>query len=230
MIPSIPHKFTKDNSFFLCHRCFYISHLKNDMEKHYDRKKPCSLRHDIDSSITFTEHRKLSMSKRYFFDKHLPDVIPQSTYIKLITDYHQNLNYIDIVVEDASKASTVVTGNRNNNDNDDDDDDDDDDEFVNSVGSLREHRVAAQVVILTATTTTPCDIKSNNKQIKEKSLPESSNTQSKPIYQCYDCKKVFKKKDSYIHHVTNGSALCNKTQIFNMALKKHQENTLQIPS
>lgn len=208
MIPSIPHKFTKDNSFFLCHRCFYISHLKNDMEKHYDRKKPCSLRHDIDSSITLTEHRKLSMSKRYFFDKPLPDMIPPSTYIKLITEFHQNLNYIDMT-PDVLKASTVITDNSNNGN----DDNDDDDEFV----------------ILTATTATPYDIKSNNKPIKEESLPEPSNTQSKPIYQCYDCKKVFKKKDSYIHHVTNGSALCNKTQIFNMALKKHQKNTIHVP-
>ena len=198
MMPCIPHKFTKDNSFFLCHRCFYISHLKNDMEKHYDRKKPCSLRHDIDSSITLTEHRKLSMSKRYFFDKPLPDVIPPSTCIKLIKEFHQDINYIDlapVVLKDAPKAPTIIT------DNGVDDDDED--------------------IILTATID---HIKICDNSLKEQQLlPGLSNLKPKPTFQCDVCEKVFKKKDSYIHHVVNGSALCKKTCLFNMSLKKQQE-------
>lgn len=88
-------KFTKDNSFFLCHRCFYTTHLKNDMTKHYERKTICDLKYVSDEYMTPKEYYDLSVKKRYFFYSKLPTFISNSTYIKLIKEYHNNTNYID---------------------------------------------------------------------------------------------------------------------------------------
>ena len=76
-------------------------------------------------------------------------------------------------------------------------------------------------IILTATID---HIKICDNSLKEQQLlPGLSNLKPKPTFQCDVCEKVFKKKDSYIHHVVNGSALCKKTCLFNMSLKKQQE-------
>jgi hypothetical protein len=111
MQASNPYKFTKDNSFFVCHRCSYTTHLKNDMTKHYHRKTLCDLTYVPDNGLTSDEYYKLSVTKRFVYSGKKPKIMPNSIFMKLINEYDYRINYIDF--DDPSTSyhltSTPIT-------------------------------------------------------------------------------------------------------------------------
>ncbi len=223
------HKFTKDNSFFLCHRCFYTTHLKNDMSKHYDRKTICNLKYVSDKYLTPEEYHKLSIKKRYFFDGKLPSIISNSTFIKLIKEYHNDVNYIDFYGPSLNARDNIAAMAVSKIDDDDDSDKKEDPynkEMIHS--SQREviedpslpdpHKAPQSTDYQALTIFDP----HNNPSISTPSSTPTPTSKAKG-YVCHNCDKLFKKKESYIHHLKYGSRLCENTMIINMANKKKEE-------
>ena len=86
--------FTKENSGYICHRCFYIAFNKNDMYRHCNKKKMCEASYNC--VYNNTEYKRLSIEKRYIFTQKNFSLSMLSTrrLTILVTEYHDKLNII----------------------------------------------------------------------------------------------------------------------------------------
>ncbi len=228
------------------------------MTKHYDRKTLCDIKYVSDQYMTPKEYYDLSVKKRYFFDTKLPTFIANSTYIKLIKEYNDDINYIDFFgpsldarnstgsthIGDLSQSLTRMGSNQS------------DDSLLPS-GDLRSPKKVVSLLIdsfsplldnwpppavemslqhsedlqnpsaLSGQDGHPKKVDNwppptvdMSLQLANPSVVKDHQTHS---YECYNCKKVFKKKDSYIHHLQHGGKLCEKLTIMNISHKKREE-------
>ena len=95
-------KFTKANSGYICHRCFYISYTITDMNKHCNKKKLCKCSYNC--LYNDEEYKILSVKKRYYFDQENIDISKEKTLsirqlITLVTDYKDDFNLITNISE-----------------------------------------------------------------------------------------------------------------------------------
>ncbi len=91
------HKYTKENSGFICHRCFYISFTKSDMIKHCNKKNLCKTRYNC--LYTEEEYKDLSIKKRYYFTEKGIDInedilLNTTILIQLVTEFNDEINII----------------------------------------------------------------------------------------------------------------------------------------
>ncbi len=85
-------KVTKDNSFYLCHRCLEPFHQKSDIYRHLNRKKKCCSTYSCSLTDDDIEIKSL---KRYYFEGET--TIPTLTIKqkeRLAVEYHHELNII----------------------------------------------------------------------------------------------------------------------------------------
>jgi uncharacterized C2H2 Zn-finger protein len=86
--------FTKENSGYICHRCFYISFSKYDITRHCNKKKIC----EASYNCIYNDHqyKELSMNKRYIFTQKDFSMSKLSTrrFTILVTEYNDKLNII----------------------------------------------------------------------------------------------------------------------------------------
>ncbi len=90
-------KFTKENSGYICHRCFYISFTKSDMIKHCNKKNLCKTRYNC--LFSDKEYKDLSIKKRYYFTEKNIDItkdifLSTTKLIKLVTEFNDEINII----------------------------------------------------------------------------------------------------------------------------------------
>ena len=95
-------KFTKSNSGYICHRCFYISYTITDMNKHCNKKKLCNIHYNC--LYSDEEYKILSVKKRYYFDEENIDISKEKTLspkqlIILVTEYKDDFNLITNISE-----------------------------------------------------------------------------------------------------------------------------------
>ncbi len=91
-------KFTKENSGYICHRCFYMSFGTYEMNKHCNKKKICKSAYNC--LYNDEEYKELSVKKRYYFNDKNIDISKEDTLsikqkIILVTKYNEELNIID---------------------------------------------------------------------------------------------------------------------------------------
>ncbi len=87
-------KYKKYDSFYICHRCMYMSHFKNDITKHYNRKNICDMKYTNNEILTIDEYKERSLTRRYYIKNRL-NYYPTSIILKIITQYKEEVNYID---------------------------------------------------------------------------------------------------------------------------------------
>ncbi len=87
-------KYKKYDSFYICHRCMYMSHFKNDITKHYNRKNICDMKYTNNEILTIDEYKERSLTRRYYIKNRL-NYYPISIILKIITQYKEEVNYID---------------------------------------------------------------------------------------------------------------------------------------
>jgi uncharacterized protein YjbI with pentapeptide repeats len=76
---------------YICHHCIdYKTKNKNDMEKHFNRKKECICNN---TSLSYEECKELSINKRYYFYFDIFN-LRQSDFIEIITQYNDKENHI----------------------------------------------------------------------------------------------------------------------------------------
>lgn len=110
-------KFTKDNSFLICHRCLYCCYLKSDMINHYNRKNICDIKYCSTNDFDFNDYKELSLKKRYYSEQKLKHY-PESVLIKFITTYHNEINNIDDINNNFDNTTNNFDNITNNNEQD----------------------------------------------------------------------------------------------------------------
>ncbi len=110
-------KFTKDNSFLVCHRCLYTCFLKSDMVNHYDRKNICDMKYCNTNNYNIEEYKMLSLKKRFYTNKKLK-FYPESVLIQIINKYNDDINNIDDIDNFIIKDLQIDKYNNDINDND----------------------------------------------------------------------------------------------------------------
>ncbi len=86
-------KFTKDNSGFICHRCFYISFYKCDMIRHCDKRFVCK-----NISNCLLNNKTLSTNNRYYLNNEKLNInfLTSSELLYLTINFNNNsINIID---------------------------------------------------------------------------------------------------------------------------------------
>ncbi len=85
--------YTRNNSFFICHRCLHVTFLKSDIKRHINKQYKCEAKYCC--LLSPDEVATRSIHKRYFFLNvtHLP-TFSDYQLVKLITNYHKALNVI----------------------------------------------------------------------------------------------------------------------------------------
>ena len=86
--------YTRDNSFFICHRCLYTCFLKSDIKRHMQKKNPCNS--EYTHLYTKDEINTLSVGKRYYIpDSTSLPMFTKNQLIKLVKNYNKTENVID---------------------------------------------------------------------------------------------------------------------------------------
>ncbi len=76
---------------YICHYCIdYKTKQKNDMEKHFNRKKECVCNN---TSLSYEDCKELSINKRYYFYFDIFN-LRQSDFIEIIKQYNNKENHI----------------------------------------------------------------------------------------------------------------------------------------
>ncbi len=96
-------KYKKYDSFYICHRCMYMSHFKNDITKHYNRKNICDMKYTNNESLTLNEYKERSITRKYYIKNKLTHY-PTSILLKIITQYTNEINYIDDDISDNNNV------------------------------------------------------------------------------------------------------------------------------
>lgn len=104
-------KLTKENSGYVCHRCFYISFSKNDMNKHCNKKNICKAIYNC--LYSDTEYKELSINNRYYFMEKNANInfLSISQLIHLVTKYNNNVINVITNVSELSNYNKKTENN-----------------------------------------------------------------------------------------------------------------------
>ncbi len=230
-------KFTKDNSFFICHRCLYRSFLKTDMIKHYERKNICDIKYCETNSYTIDDYKRLSINKRYYTN-HTLKHYPESVLIKYILNFHDEINIID----DDSDIYNIINNDKKyyitNNENM---------ECDLKIENIEEYDLKIEEQDLEIE---EYNLKIEENDLKNKNLENITKIENedymiidneiyyiisinnidkineykgkKVIFKCYGCDTEYRKKFNFINHLQNDK-LCHKKKLFNEYIKKCED-------
>ena len=99
--------YTKDNSFFMCHRCLHTFFFKADVKRHLSKQKKCESQYNC----LMNDHEIFlkSTNKRFYFPGHekLPN-LEKHHLIKLVSDYYQAINIIP-GISFLNKPNNIIT-------------------------------------------------------------------------------------------------------------------------
>ena len=99
--------YTKDNSFFMCHRCLHTFYYKADVKRHLSKQKKC----EPEYNCLMPDHEIFikSTHKRYYFP--YVEVLPlmeKHHLVKLVSEYYQAVNIItDVSILNNTKLTTT---------------------------------------------------------------------------------------------------------------------------
>ncbi len=85
--------YTKENSFFVCHRCLHTFYYKADVKRHLSKQKKCESEYNC--LMSNQEILLKSTHKRFYFPgaETFPP-IKKHHLLRLVSDYHQEINVI----------------------------------------------------------------------------------------------------------------------------------------
>ncbi len=210
-------KFTKENSGYVCHRCFYISFSKNDMNKHCNKKNLCKANYNC--LYSDNEFKELSVNNRYYFMEHTVNInlLSISQLICLVTKYNNNIiNIINNVSELSNynnKKSLVQNKNLEEN-------------LKNNLKNNLEDNLEE-------------NLEDNLEENLEENLENKELVKKEDYtvyidgvrkFKCLRCGSIYLRKENLERHFKN-SKNCESRRIFNLTvIEKKELNNMNHPS
>jgi hypothetical protein len=185
--------YTKNNSGYICHRCFYISFTKNDMYKHCNKKNICKASYNC--LFSDEEYKKLSLNNRYIFTE-FDEESKKTIYnlsvnqlIFLVTKFNNELN----IIENHNLLTNEVLSKQN----------------ITQINNIKEDIIS--------------DEKDEDIQNIINEDDYIIYIDGIRHFKCILCGSIYKRKDSLQKHLKNKLNCENKLLFNNLLLKKKEE-------
>ncbi len=178
----------KNNCLHICHYCLnYRTYRKNDVKKHYEKKKQCQLNYIPNKNLTFEEAYLLSINKRYYINFDHTNFTLED-YVFLINYYQEEFNFIE-------KEDFYEKKYKNYN---------------KKKELLQELKECCLI-----NNDEDNDKKHNHKEENDNKKEENDNKNNndKKDFSCPYCYTEYKSKRSLVNHLTNGKKICDANRI-----------------